>query len=70
MTGNECKKIILDIKDQKLTAVLPSGNLDIDPTFYMSNSKFAEFEQEKHNDNPYELKWQIEGYHFPITLKI
>src|SRR5437763_15163779 len=27
----------------------------------MSNSKFAEFEQEKHNDNPYELKWQIEG---------
>ena len=61
MTGNECKKIILDIKDQKLTAVLPSGNLDIDPTFYMSNSKFAEFEQEKHNDNPYELKRQIEG---------
>jgi hypothetical protein len=55
MNGTNCKKIILNIDEQKLTAVLPSGSLDVKPTFYMSEENFIEMEQDRFKDNPYIL---------------
>ncbi|PKC52638.1 hypothetical protein RhiirA1_481048, partial [Rhizophagus irregularis] len=56
MNGRNCKQLILDIDKQKLTAVLPSGSLNIKPTFYMSEKNFIEMEQERFENNPYILK--------------
>ncbi|CAB4476578.1 unnamed protein product [Rhizophagus irregularis] len=56
MNGGNCKQLILDIDKQKLTAVLPSGSLNIKPTFYMSEKNFIEMEQERFENNPYILK--------------
>ena len=56
MNGGNCKQLILDIDKQKLTAVLPSGSLNIKPTFYMSEKNFIEMEQERFEDNPYILQ--------------
>ncbi|EXX56742.1 uncharacterized protein OCT59_015111 [Rhizophagus irregularis] len=53
LLAREC---ILDIDKQKLTAVLPSGSLNIKPTFYMSEKNFIEMEQERFENNPYILK--------------
>jgi hypothetical protein len=53
MNGTNCKKIILNIDEQKLTAILPSGSLDVKLTFYMSEENFIEMEQDRFKDNPY-----------------
>lgn len=56
MIGSNCKKIILDIEEQKLTAVLPSGSLDVNPTFYMSDINFTEMEKDRFEGNPYAIQ--------------
>jgi hypothetical protein len=56
MNGTNCKKIILNIDEQKLTAVFPSGSLDVKLTFYMFEENFIEMEQDRFKDNPYILQ--------------
>ncbi|CAB4386284.1 unnamed protein product [Rhizophagus irregularis] len=47
MYGSNCKKIVLDIDEQKLTAVLLSGSLYVKPTFYMGEESFIELETQR-----------------------
>jgi hypothetical protein len=56
MSGSNCKKIILDVDEQKMTVVLPSGSLEVKPTFYMSGEHFIEIEENRFRDNPYILR--------------
>ncbi|GBB99721.1 hypothetical protein RclHR1_36040001 [Rhizophagus clarus] len=56
MSGSNCKKIILNIDEQKLTAVLPSGSLNVKLTFYMPEQRFIETEESRFLDNPYILQ--------------
>ncbi|GBC00847.1 hypothetical protein RclHR1_39980001 [Rhizophagus clarus] len=58
MSGSNCKKIILNIDEQKLTAVFLSGSLDIKLTFYMAELHFIETEESRFLDNPYIL-WRL-----------
>jgi hypothetical protein len=53
MNSTNCKKIILNIDEQKLTAVLLSESLVVKPTFYMFEENFIEMEQDRFKDNPY-----------------
>ncbi|GBC09534.1 hypothetical protein RclHR1_08960001 [Rhizophagus clarus] len=58
ISGSNCKKIILNIDEQKLTAVLPSGLLDIKLTFYIAEQHFIEMEESRFLDNPHIL-WRL-----------
>ncbi|CAG8710011.1 uncharacterized protein OCT59_008724 [Rhizophagus irregularis] len=54
--SSNCKKIVLDIDEQKLTAVLLSGSLYVKSTFYMGEESFIELETNRFRNNPYILQ--------------
>ncbi|GBB84004.1 hypothetical protein RclHR1_10650004 [Rhizophagus clarus] len=56
MSGSNYKKIILNIDEQKLTAVLLLVLLDIKLTFYIPEQCFIETEERRFLDNPYILQ--------------